>query len=288
MPNGAGVSAGNFLFEASAVIGGPTAQAGAPPGNVISGNTASGISFFSARNSTVTIQGNLIGTSASATEGIPNGAEGVRISRVTLCEPPGRCNELPGYATVGGDASEDGNVIAFNLGAGIRITGGGWNWPSYVKTTFRSNRIHSNGELGIDRYPAGVTPNAIGSLANFPILTVAASAGGATTIQGILNSRPNVTGITIELFASSECDASGYGEGATPIGSTTVHTDAQGQRHLFRGTSHRVARARLGRDEHGGARSSPPACVVRTDVIPFLKVLGVTPTSGGRRWRDAT
>ena len=283
LPNGAGVSAGNFLFEASAVIGGPTAQAGAPPGNVISGNTASGISFFSARNSTVTIQGNLIGTSASGTEGIPNGAEGVRISRVTLCEPPGRCNDLPGYATVGGDASEDGNVIAFNLGAGIRITGGGWNWPSYVKTTFRSNRIHSNGELGIDRYPAGVTPNAIGSLANFPILTVAASAGGATTIQGILNSRPNVTGITIEFFSSAACDDSGNGEGAMPIGSTTVNTDASGYAvfSVVLAASLDPGSVVTSTASKDWTSSEFSACqLVTTDAPPLLNILGVFPTSG--------
>ena len=186
LPNGGGVSVGSSFLAGLAVIGGPTAQAGAPPGNVISGNTASGISFFSARNSTVAIEGNLIGTDSTGTAAVPNGGSGVRIARFSLCEPPTRCNELPGFASVGGDAPEDENVIAFNLGAGIQITGGGWNWQRYILTAFRSNRIHSNGELGIDRYPAGVNPNADGNLGNFPNLTSAASAGGATTVQGVL------------------------------------------------------------------------------------------------------
>jgi len=284
LPNGTGVGVGSFLLAGSAVIGGPTAQAGAPPGNVISGSTASGISFFSSRNSTVTIQGNLIGTSASGTEGIPNGAEGVRIARFSLCEPPNRCNELPGYATVGGDASEDGNIIAFNIGAGIQITGGGWNWLSYIKTAFRSNRIHSNGGLGIDRYPADVTPNADGSLSNFPILTSAASAGGSTTIQGILNSRPNTTGIRLEFSSSAACDDSGNGEGAILIGSATVDTDAGGYAVfsvVFPASldSGSVVTSTASKD---WTTSEFSACqLVTTDTPPPFAVLGVFPSSGG-------
>ena len=116
LSNGSGV-----IVRASAVIGGPTAQAGTPPGNVISGNGSSGVLYLSFGNRGVTIQGNLIGTNATATAGIPNEGHGISIREFRFpCEPGRHCPpRLPGYATVGGSDSEDGNVIAFNLGAGI-------------------------------------------------------------------------------------------------------------------------------------------------------------------------
>ena len=167
---------------------------------------------------------------------------------------------------------------------GIQITGGGWNWQAYIKTAFRSNRIHSNGGLGIDRYPAGVNPNADGSLRNFPILTVAASAGGATTIQGILNSQPNVTGITLEFFSSAACDDSGNGEGAIPIGSATVNTDASGYAvfSVVLAASLDPGSVVTSTASKDWITSEFSACqLVTTDAPPPFAILGVFPSSGG-------
>ncbi len=60
-----------------------------------------------------------------------------------------------------------------------------------------------------------------------PILTAATSSGGITLIQGTLASTTNTT-YTIELFANTECDPSGFGEGERFLASITVATDASG------------------------------------------------------------
>ena len=46
-------------------------------------------------------------------------------------------------------------------------------------------------------------------------------------VTGTLNSKPN-TDYTVELFASAACDPSGFGQGSTYLGDTTVHTDGSG------------------------------------------------------------
>jgi hypothetical protein len=48
-----------------------------------------------------------------------------------------------------------------------------------------------------------------------------------TTAQGTLNSLPNTT-FTLEFFSNNECDPSGFGEGETFLGATTVTTDGSG------------------------------------------------------------
>jgi hypothetical protein len=60
-------------------------------------------------------------------------------------------------------------------------------------------------------------------LQNFPVITSATT----TTVSGTLNSTPNTT-FTIQLFVSVTCDASGFGEGDTPIATFAVTTDGTG------------------------------------------------------------
>ena len=49
----------------------------------------------------------------------------------------------------------------------------------------------------------------------------------ATVITGTLNSAPNTT-YTLQFFANPTADPSGYGQGQTLIGTTTVTTDTSG------------------------------------------------------------
>jgi hypothetical protein len=79
-----------------------------------------------------------------------------------------------------------------------------------------------------------VTPNDLGdadegsnNLQNFPVLTTATCTGVATIVSGSLNSIAN-SSYTIEFFANTSCDTSGYGEGQTFIGSTTITTNGSG------------------------------------------------------------
>jgi hypothetical protein len=251
------------------LIGGPATPAGAPPGNVISGATLDGIRItlglpgFSGEP--VTILGNSIGTNASGTAAVPNGGAGVRITR------DGAVNASDSVRIGGADA--DRNLIAYNAGAGIVIAEPG------LPVSMRANSIHSNAGLGIDLGEDGVTPNVDGNPGNYPTLSAAEPIGGSTTILGTLDSVPNVIGIPIDFVSSPACDDSGHGEGATPIGSTTVNTDAGGHASFVAVLpvsipSGTVVAAR-------GRSSEFSACIaVATGGLPALLVSSVEPASG--------
>src|SRR5207249_7570442 len=117
-------------------------------GNVISGNnTGDGILISGSGATGNVIQGNLIGTDASANAALPNG-QGVTIEQ-------GASNNLIGGTTPGA-----GNIIFGNLHEGVSIfTGTG---PAPQGDAVLSNSILSNGALGIDLGHDGVTVNTPG------------------------------------------------------------------------------------------------------------------------------
>jgi uncharacterized repeat protein (TIGR01451 family)/CSLREA domain-containing protein len=164
------------------------------------------------------VQGNYIGTNAAGTAPLGNGGNGIVV---------GRSATSASNNTIGGTSSGAGNVMAFNARNGILVINNG-----SLNNVIRQNSVFSNGSLGIDLGAAdGVTPNDgcdsdIGAnrLQNFPVLTLVSSSAGSTTIQGAVNSAPNTT-FTLEFFSNDVCDPSGFGEGQTFIGSTTVTTD---------------------------------------------------------------
>jgi uncharacterized repeat protein (TIGR01451 family) len=191
-------------------------------GNIGSGNDGAGVSIEDGGTGNQ-VQGNFIGTNANGTTALGNADFGVLIDRSSG-------NTI---AT---------NTIAFN-GAGAGGSGAGVIVGTFdpssnthgvsVGNAIHQNSIFSNDGLGILLYDGstfGVTPNdpcdtdtGPNNFQNFPILNAVSSSGGNTTIQGTLNSTPN-TAFTIEFFANAAADPSGYGEGQTYIGSTTVTT----------------------------------------------------------------
>ncbi len=125
-----------------------------------------------------------------------------------------------------------GNTIAYNGNTGILVLSGSQN-------NFYNNSFHDNGNLAVDLGNNGVTLNDSGDgdtgandLQNFPVLTSAVTNGGTTTIKGTLNTSANTQSIQIDFYASGACDSSGYGEGATRLGYTTVATDANGNANI--------------------------------------------------------
>jgi hypothetical protein len=178
-------------------------------GNLISGNGGGGVLVSALQGA---VQGNLIGTDVSGTHPLGNGGNGVRISGINL--------------VIGGLGDDEGNVIAFNSGAGVTLAGVG-------AAPILSNSIYSNGGLGIDIGADGVTPNDpcdgdrnnLSDIQNYPNLTSASIVSGGIRIQGSLNSTPN-TAFRLQFFSNSSCDPSGVGEGGRLIGSMTVTTDA--------------------------------------------------------------
>jgi CSLREA domain-containing protein len=206
-------------------IGGTTAGAG----NLTSGNTNQGIAIAAVQpNFTTTsgnvVQGNKVGTDASGTSAIPNGVggspsagDGVRVHNGS-------------NTTIGGTAPGAANIIAHNRkGVAIFADAGLTSTGNRVSR----NQIHSNTDLGIDLARNGVTPNDIGTtndldsgpnnLQNFPVIDSVRNG----TIEGRLASEGGKT-YDLEFFASASCDASGHGEGARYLASTTLTTDAAG------------------------------------------------------------
>ena len=127
--------------------------------------------------------------------------------------------------------TDAGNVIAFNGGDGVAVVFAGG--LSFFKGIL-GNSIHSNVGLGIDVKDDGVTPNEPGDadvgandLQNYPVLTLANSASGTTTVRGTLNSEAGKA-YRIELFANDVADPTGFGEGRTFLAFQNVTSDSAG------------------------------------------------------------
>jgi uncharacterized repeat protein (TIGR01451 family) len=200
---------GVFISASSGnLIGGTTAAAR----NLLSGNR-NGVQIFGVGTGNQ-VRGNSIGTNSSGTLSLGNSINGVLI--------------LGGSGSaIGAVGSASSNTISFNGGAGVAVESG-------VNNAVLSNSIVFNGGLGIDLAVTGVTPNDAGdgdaganNRQNFPLITSASAAGASTAIVGTLNSNPN-TIFRIEFFSNQVPNASGFGEGQTFIGSTTVTTDGTG------------------------------------------------------------
>lgn len=113
----------------SNLIGGSAPGAG----NVISGHSHAGIESYDRGHETVL--GNFIGTDITGTQPIPNGF--------------GVDNPHPGDI-VGGSRPGEGNVIAFNVQAGVRLL-----YNSGVRV--EGNAIHDNGGAGVDVWDNAIT-----------------------------------------------------------------------------------------------------------------------------------
>jgi nitrous oxidase accessory protein NosD len=186
------------------IIGGETQEAG----NTVSGNAGWGIHSWGA--SGVTTRNNLIGTTPSGSQAAPN---------------------LSGGVFVGGNSSNftsSRDLIAFNAGPGVRL-----EQPAEAND-FGESRFHSNSGLGLDLGNPGVSPNDPGDsdlgpngLQNFPtILEAAASDTGIRIKARLDHGIPG--GLAVDFYASSTCDASGYGEGAVHLGTVSQYFESSG------------------------------------------------------------
>jgi len=230
-------------FPNDAIIIYPDASGNSVLRNVIAGGSIEGINIGSGdAGGVVTIQGNSVGTDATGTVNFGNPTTGIRI--------------FSSDVVVGGPDAGEGNVIAFNAGAGVFIYPQGGSSP--VRCRIRGNSIHSNhqnpafGEmLGIDlgenQSPlGGLTENDLGDadigsngLQNFPIITSAAAnlaespEGGTTTITGRLNSAPGTT-YTLDFYSNPACVGRPQAllEGQTYLGSDQVTTDGSGNANI--------------------------------------------------------
>lgn len=213
--NAAGTAAfgnvGNGVYlegSANVQIGGATTGAG----NLISGNLSLGIGIFNSATSN-RIQGNTIGEGATG-GALGNAADGIYIEQST-------------GTLIGGAGPGEGNRIASNGAAGIRIFSG-------ERHTMSRNSIEANNWLAIDLGEGGVKPNDDGDadsgangLLNVPVLTTVDAISGGTLVRGVYSSRPGST-FTLEFSSNVVCDPFDNGEAETWFGSLAVTTDSTG------------------------------------------------------------
>jgi hypothetical protein len=181
-------------------------------------------------------------------------------------------NNGAGIEVDGGSGYQiEGNSIASNTGPGVWVLGDTfYDIPPFTGTGVQisANSIHDNGGLGIDlgdipvdangnpvtnpanvasavgEMPDGVDANVppggshVGAndLQNYPVLASAISSSTSTIITGTFSedAERNTT-LTLDFYANPAADSSGYGQGQTWLGSTTVTTDANGNAN-FRAT----------------------------------------------------
>jgi VCBS repeat protein len=190
------------------LIGGRTAEAR----NVISGNVGDGVQIQGGDLANPNrIEGNFIGTNIFGTGALGNRKHGIYFFL-----------NVQGH-NIGGPVPEAGNRIAFNLSSGIAS-----ERPN-LGAAILSNSIFANGALGIDQADNGVTPSACG-LSAAPVINSVETSGSQTTIRGSLCTLTVDGGkapYTIQFFSNGSPDPSGYGEGQTLIGQTTVEAGAQ-------------------------------------------------------------
>jgi hypothetical protein len=235
---------GNLIgtdISGAALIGGPTLSGVSlgsnTPGVVVRGNVIGGagqgiqVGSPSGPGHGATIEGNWIGTDVSGTVNIGNTGNGV------LAQGQ--------QAAIGGIGAGEGNVIAFNRGAGVYVD---YSTIGILSNPIRGNSIYGNGTangagslstLGIDlgnQTGPGLTLNDAGDAdvgpntnQNFPLIASAVSAGGDTTIEGSLNSTP-VTTFAIDFYSNPAClgRPQGFLQGRTYIGTADVTTDGAG------------------------------------------------------------
>ena len=192
------------------------------------------------------MEGNDIGTDATGT--IPLGNMG-RVS------PSG--SSLAN--TIGGTAIGAGNTIAFNSGAGVIVgflsddasdgnsilgnaiydnSGAGVLVGSYssdpsTENAILSNSIYGNGSLGIDLGDDFITQNTPGGPTPSERASKLPGAHDRRDVQRQHVCRGDSqqhtwASFTIQFFSNAPADPTGYGQGQSLIGTTTVTTDANG------------------------------------------------------------
>jgi uncharacterized repeat protein (TIGR01451 family) len=203
------------------------------------GSAGAGISLTGDRNR---IMGNRIGTDAEGRAKLGNAGGGIFVN--------GKNNQI------GGTTEAAGNIVAFNgfregqeTGpGGVSVIGPGGGVGS-TGNMIRLNSIYGNRGRGIrladfkkslndtGRYATDHGTRKVNrlpdedaganNLQNFPVLSSMTSSGGMIALRGSLQSEPNKS-YTLDFYANDEPHRSGFGDGQTYLGSTTVSTGGDG------------------------------------------------------------
>ncbi len=184
--------------------------------NIIASHPADGVRILDGS------LGNVIANAIGAGLGgvaLPNGGDGIHIAHLAHGETVGS-----GYPSLSANGIAS---VAHNAGAGLFA-------DDAVTVDVVSGSFGSNGGLGIDLAPRGVTPNDAldadsgpNELLNKPVLTAATLSGSTATVTGTLDSTPN-TQSEVHFYITDSCDSSGFGEGLALPTFVSVTTDASG------------------------------------------------------------
>jgi CSLREA domain-containing protein len=221
-PNDIGVSIGDEALGGERIearIGGTrSAQR-----NVISGNDV-GVSSFCTK-ADVVIEGNSIGVGADGSAALGNGT-GLLLGCDRFIAPAPAADD---GIVVGGTAPGAGNRIAHNNGDDLDPGDGVEVSHTSGGVMILGNEIFANDsglarDPGIDLFDDGVSAN--GSQPGdvqpaFPVLTNVDLTSAGTLVQGTID-YPAGRDVRLEFFSNPSCDASGHGEGQTPLGSLTL------------------------------------------------------------------
>ncbi len=193
--------------------------------NVISGNAGYGIRIDQGDQSLIVI--NYIGVARDGLTSLPNGGNGIEILGEAYDNEIGN----PIFLFTSGNSLpvSSANRIAHNGGHGIALKNAGGIDPNYNQ--LYQNAIYDNAGLGIDLGDNGVDVNDPGDGdaganggQNYPMLS---GTGGSTIVTVTLASAGN-SAYDIDLFRSTACDPSGYGEGEAYLTTVELTTDASG------------------------------------------------------------
>jgi|GEM_PF-399551 len=219
-------SYGIFMYAAGAnTIGGVVAGSG----NLISGNSNSGIFIGFGGTGNNQVLGNFIGTNANGTATLPNGANGIQI------------NGLPNNI-IGGTTAGSRNLISGNNSYGIYINGSGATGNqvlgNFIGTDFSGTTALANQGFGIEL--AGAPNNIIGGDTAAATNLISGNKNNGVYINGNNASTNQVLGNFIGTNAS--------GSAAVPNGATGILLDSApnniiggttaGSRNLISGNSY--------------------------------------------------
>ncbi len=192
------------------------------PRNVIGGNRLCGVDVRA--GSQHVIEGNNIGITSFSLSPIPNGGPGVRMTGGTAVFI-GHLNAL------------HGNVIAYNDGPGILLSGPADNATGPQQVTLIGNTFRDNVGMSIDLAVDGAqgpTPSDLldadagpNTLQNHPILTEVIQDGVEMRVVGRIHTTPGIS-IDIDLYHASRCGAHRRGEADSHLVFRSVQTDGNG------------------------------------------------------------
>ena len=245
-------------ISSGTTIGG-TAQGA---GNVISANSAAGVSLSGSATLGAAILGNFIGTDESGSIGLGNGSDGVAVSGwsdVTIGgTATGARNIISASAGAGIDllSGDQDDLVQSNLigtditgsnplgnGTGVLISGSSLDNTIGGTTTGAGNTIADSTGNGVDVTATAGAGNTIrynsmfgdqgpgivlGSGAvNAPTLSSLSNVGGETTIDGSFVGSANST-YALDFYSLTSFVNRSYGEGRYLLGSDTVTTNISG------------------------------------------------------------